>query len=336
MHAIQVPEFGGPEVLRYLPLPVPEPGAGQVRVRLHAVGVNPADTYIRSGTYAFFTPELPYTPGFDGAGVVDAVGAGATGVAPGDPVFVAALGTPGCSGTYAELVVADAAAVHPLPSRLSYGQGAAVGVPCVTAWRALFQKARLQPGETVLIHGASGGVGVPATQLASDAGAVVVGTAGTAEGAEVVRGAGADHVLDHSAPGYLDELAAVTGGRGVSVIVEMLADVNLERDLEVLAVGGRVVVVGSRGRLEFTPRLTMRKEATVLGTALWNASPAETSTALAAVAAKLRTGALDPVVGEELPLREAAAAHRRILEPGARGKLILAPDGQPQAPVALT
>lgn len=329
MHAIQVPEFGGPEVLRYLALPVPEPGPGQVRVRLHAVGVNPADTYIRTGTYAFFTPELPYTPGFDGAGVVDAVGpgAGAGGVAPGDRVFVAALGTPGCSGTYAELAVADAAAVHPLPSRLSFGQGAAVGVPCVTAWRALFQKARLQPGETVLIHGASGGVGVPATQLASDAGAVVVGTAGTAEGAEVVRRAGADHVLDHSAPGYLDELEAITGGRGVPVIVEMLADVNLERDLEVLAVGGRVVVVGSRGRLEFTPRLTMRKEATVLGTALWNASPAETSSALAAVAAKLRTGALDPVVGEELPLGEAAAAHRRVLEPGARGKLVLVPDG---------
>ena len=268
--------------------------------------------------------------------MVDAVGADAGAAAPGDRVFVAALGTPGCSGTYAELAVADAAAVHPLSSRLSYGQGAAVGVPCVTAWRALFQKARLQPGETVLIHGASGGVGVPATQLASDAGAVVIGTAGTAEGAQVVRGAGADHVLDHSAPGYLDELAAITGGRGVSVIVEMLADVNLERDLEVLAVGGRVVIVGSRGRLEFTPRLTMRKEATVLGTALWNASPAETSSALAAVAAKLRTGALDPVVGEELPLREAAAAHRRILEPGARGKLILVPDGEPQAPVALT
>jgi NADPH:quinone reductase len=325
VHAIQVSEFGGPEVLRYRALPAPEPGAGQVRVRLHAIGVNPADTYIRTGTYAFFTPELPYTPGFDGAGVVDAVGAGVAGTAPGDRVFVAALGTPGCSGTYAELAVVDAAAVHPLPAGLSYGQGAAVGVPCVTAWRALFQKARLQPGETVLIHGASGGVGVPATQLASDVGAVVVGTAGTAAGAEVVRGAGADHVLDHSAPGYLDELADITGGRGVSAVVEMLADVNLERDLEALAVGGRVVVVGSRGRLEFTPRLTMRKEATVLGTALWNASPAETASALAAVAAKLRTGALRPVVGEELPLREAAAAHRRILEPGARGKLVLVP-----------
>jgi NADPH:quinone reductase len=326
VHGIQVSEFGGPEVLRYRELPAPEPGDGQVRVRMHAVGVNPADTYIRTGTYAFFTPELPYTPGFDGAGVVDAVGAGVDGVGQGDRVFVGALGTPGWSGAYAELTVADAAAVHPLPSTLSYAQGAAVGVPCVTAWRALFQKAGLQPGETVLIHGASGGVGVPATQLASDAGAEVIGTAGSAAGAEVVRDAGASHVLDHSAPGYLDELPDLTGGRGVAVVVEMLADVNLEQDLGVLAARGRVVVVGSRGRLEFTPRLTMIKEATVMGTALWNASEAETASALAAVAAKLRSGALRPVVGEELPLGEAAAAHRRILEPGAHGKLILVPD----------
>jgi NADPH2:quinone reductase len=201
-----------------------------------------------------------------------------------------------------------------------------VGVPCVTAWRALFQKAGLRPGETVLIHGASGGVGVPATQLASDAGAVVIGTAGSAAGAEVVRDAGASHVLDHSAPGYLEQLPDLTGGRGVSVVVEMLADVNLEQDLGILAIGGRVVVVGSRGRLEFTPRLTMIKEATIMGTALWNASESETTSALSAVAAKLRSGVLRPVVGEELPLREAAAAHRRILEPGARGKLILVPD----------
>jgi NADPH:quinone reductase len=254
------------------------------------------------------------------------VGSGVDAVGPGDPVFVGALGTPGCSGAYAELAVVDAAAVHPLPSTLSYGQGAAVGVPCVTAWRALFQKAGLQPGETVLIHGASGGVGVPATQLAADAGAVVIGTAGSAAGAEVVRRAGAGHVLDHSAPGYLEELSGITGGRGVSVVVEMLADVNLEQDLGVLAVGGRVVIVGSRGRLEFTPRLTMIKEAAVMGTALWNASEAETASALAAVAAKLRSGTVRPVVGEELPLREAATAHRRILEPGAHGKLILVPD----------
>jgi NADPH:quinone reductase len=318
MHAIRVSRFGPEDVLEYTEVADPAPAAGQVRVRLHAAGVNPADTYIRTGQYAFFTPDLPYTPGFDGAGVVDAVGAGVTSPAPGERVFVSSLGSPGFSGAYAELAVANAADVHPLPSALSFAQGAAVGVPCITAWRALFQKAGLQPGETVLIHGASGGVGIPATQLARDAGAVVIGTAGTEAGADLVRAAGAHAVLDHHADGYLDQIAGK-----VSVVIEMLADVNLVRDLEVLAPRGRVVVVGSRGSIDFTPRLTMRKEAAVLGTALWNATPAEKATALAAVAAKLRSGVLQPVVGAEMPLLDAAEAHRRVLAPGSRGKLVL-------------
>lgn len=319
MHAIRVEQFGDADVLEYTEVPDPEPAAGQVRVRLHAAGVNPADTYIRTGQYAFFTPELPYTPGFDGAGVVDAVGEGVTGLSPGDRVFVSSLGTPGFSGAYAELAVTAAADVRPLPDSLTFQQGAAVGVPCATAWRALFCKAALRPGETVLIHGASGGVGIPATQLARDAGATVIGTAGTPEGAVLVRAAGAHHVLDHTADGYLDELAELAP----DVIVEMLADVNLVHDLEILAPHGRIVVVGSRGSLDFTPRLTMRKEATIHGTALWNATPAESAATLAAVSAKLASGTLAPVVGEELPLRDAAEAHRRVLAPGTRGKLVL-------------
>jgi NADPH2:quinone reductase len=319
-----VSEFGSEDVLEYASMPVPEPAAGQVRVRVRAAGVNPADTYVRTGTYAFYKPALPYTPGFDGAGDVDAVGPGVTGLAPGDRVLVNALG-PVSTGTYAESVVADAGTVHPLPDSLSYSQGAAVGVPCVTAWRALFQKADLRPGETVLIHGASGGVGLPATQLAHDAGVVVIGTAGSAAGADLVRAAGADHVLDHSAPGYLDEVLRITDGLGVPVIVEMLANENLERDLGVLALGGRIVIVGSRGELAFTPRLTMLKEATILGTALWNAAPADNAAALAAVTRKLAEGSLQLVVGTELPLRDAAQAHRQILESHAHGKMVLIP-----------
>jgi NADPH2:quinone reductase len=324
MQGIRVSEFGSEDVLAYVSMPAPEPAEGQVRVRTRAVGVNPADTYIRTGTYAFYKPELPYTPGFDGAGEVDAVGPGVSGLVPGDRVLVSALGS--STGTYAESVVADAGAVHPLPDSLSYSQGAAVGIPCVTAWRALFQKAGVRAGETVLIHGASGGVGLPATQLAHDAGAVVIGTAGSAAGAELVRAAGADQVLDHSSPGYLDEVMRITDGVGVAVIVEMLANENLERDLGVLAMRGRVVVVGSRGEIAFTPRLTMIKEATILGTALWNAAEEETSAALAAVAGKLAEGVIDPMVGIELPLRDAAEAHRRILQAPARGKLVLLPD----------
>ncbi|GAA5701616.1 quinone oxidoreductase [Streptomyces avermitilis] len=326
MYGIQASEFGSEDVLAYTELAAPQPRAGQARVRMHAAGVNPADTYIRSGTYEFFRPDLPYTPGFDGAGVVDQVGAGVDTVKPGDRVFVAALGTPGCTGTYAELAVADAAAVRPLPSSLSFAQGAAIGVPCVTAWRALFQRARLQPGETVFIHGASGGVGLHATQLAHAAGAVVIGSASTPAGADLVRTAGAAHVLDHGSAGYLDELTRITDGRGPSVIIEMAAHLNLERDLTVLATAGRVVIVGSRGSLDFTPRLAMVKEATILGLALWNATPAETADALTGVAARLHEGSLVPVVGNTLPLREAAAAHRQVLEHGTRGKLVLIPE----------
>lgn len=322
MYGIRVSEFGSEDVLEYVSMPVPDPDAGQVRVRIRAVGVNPADTYVRTGMYAFYKPPLPYTPGFDGAGEVDAVGPGVTGLAPGDRVLVSALG-PTSTGTYAECVVADAEAVHPLPDSLSYSQGAAVGVPCVTAWRALFQKADLGAGETVLIHGASGGVGIPATQLAHAAGAVVIGTAGSEAGAELVRAAGADHVLDHRSPGYLDEVRHITDGQGVPVIIEMLANENLERDLGVLAMRGRIVVVGSRGEIAFTPRLTMLKEATILGTALWNATPAETTAALTAVAEKLSDGIINPIVGTELPLHDAARAHRQILQSRAHGKMVL-------------
>ena len=184
-------------------------------------------------------------------------------------------------------------AVHPLPAALSFGQGAAVGIPCLTAWRALFQKARLKPGETVPIHGASGGVGIHATQLAHDAGAMVIGTAGSSTGANLVRAAGAQHVVDHSKPGYLDELAQITDGHGVSVIIEMQADINLEQDLHTLAIYGRVVIVGSRGSLDFTPRLTMLKEAIIQGTALWYATTQEAAEALTAVAAGLNTESSD-------------------------------------------
>lgn len=324
MYGIRVSEFGSEDVLSYVSMPEPEPGPGQVRVRIRAAGVNPADTYIRTGTYAFFKPALPYTPGFDGAGDVDAVGPGVTELAPGDRVLVHALG-PVSTGTYAESMVADAGTVHPLPASLSYGQGAAAGVPCVTAWRALFQKAGLRPGETVLIHGASGGVGLPATQLAHAAGAIVIGTAGSSAGAELVRAVGADYVLDHSAPNYLDEVLRITRGHGVPVIIEMLANENLERDLGVLSVGGRIVIVGSRGEISFTPRLTMLKEANVLGTALWNATPTETAEALAAVTKRLAEGAIHLVVGTELPLNDAKQAHRQILQSRAQGKMVLVP-----------
>src|SRR5262245_40840614 len=174
MKAIRVTQFGGPEVLRVEEVAEPRPGAGQVLVRVQAVGVNPVDTYIRSGAYAR-KPELPYTPGTDAAGTVAAVGEGVTTVSAGDRVYTSGTVT----GAYAEIAVAEVSQVHPLPEKASFPQGAAVNVPYATAYRALFQRARGQAGETVLVHGASGGVGIASVQLAVAAGMTVYGTAGT-------------------------------------------------------------------------------------------------------------------------------------------------------------
>lgn len=323
MYAVRMQAFGGPEVLEYTQVPDPELGPGQVRVALKAAGVNPAEAYIRTGTYAFFKPAFPYVPGFDGAGTVAEVSSDVTGFAVGDRVYVSSILSADRSGTYAEQVVCDGDGVHPLPDSLTYEQGAAVGVPCTTAYRALFQRARLQPGETVLIHGAAGGVGSAAVQLAAAAGAVVIGTASSPAGRELAARAGASHVLDHSDPEHMATLADITGGKGVNAIVEMLADKNLVTDLQALAMFGRVVVVGSRGALEFAPRLTMAKDTDVRGMALWNTPPSEWVAAAQGVADALASGGLKPIVGPTYPLAEAAAAQRDILEHRAAGKMVL-------------
>ena len=322
MKASQMQAFGGPEVLQLQEVAEPVPGKNEVRVRLYAAGVNPSEAYIRTGTYQY-VPELPYTPGFDGAGVVDAVGEGVERVKVGDRVFVAALPAEKNTGTYAEKVVCDADAVHPLPDFISFEQGAALGVPALTAYRALFQRAKIKPGETVLIHGASGGVGTLAVQMASGIGAKVIGTASTSEGKELVKEAGALHAIDHLTDDSLDEVRALTNGKGPDVIIEFLANVNLENDLKVLASYGRIVVVGNRGTLEFNPRLTMKKEADIYGMNLFNAREDEYNESLQGVAAFLKIGLIKPVVGDRLPLSEAKKAHEQILTKKSRGKMIL-------------
>jgi len=320
MKVIRVHEFGGPEVLRLEDVEAPRAGAGQVVVRVRAVGVNPVDTYIRSGAYAV-KPALPYTPGMDAAGEVESVGEGVTRVRVGDKVYTAGS----LSGTYAELALCAEEQVHGLPERVSFAEGAGVYTPYATAYRALFQRARALPGETVLVHGASGGVGTAAVQLARAAGLLVVGTAGTEEGRRHVSEQGAQHVLDHRAEGYLEQLSSLTGGRGVDVVLEMLANVNLDRDLEILARGGRVVVVGSRGRVEIDPRRAMSRDAAILGMSLVFTPPQELEGIHAALRAGLEAGTLRPVVGRELPLAEGPRAHEEVLRPGARGKIVLIP-----------
>jgi NADPH2:quinone reductase len=305
-------------VLQYEDVPDLEPGEQQVLVHLTAIGVNPVDTYLRSGNYPV-KPQLPYTPGSDAAGVVHQVGEGVTRVKAGERVYVA--GT--LSGAYAEYALCEQAQVHTLPQNLTDGQGAAVGVPYATAYRALFMRAKAMPGETLLIHGASGGVGIAATQLARAAGLTVIGTGGTEEGRQLVTNQGAQYVLDHHAQDFTEQLMSLTEGRGVDLILEMLANVNLGTDLNLLAKYGRVVIVGSRGPVQIDPRATMGRDASILGMTLMNVSPAELSSIHAALGAGLENGTLRPVIGQEIPLSEAARAHQAVLEPGARGKLIL-------------
>jgi NADPH2:quinone reductase len=320
MRAIRVEQFGGPDVLRVADVPDPKPAPGQVVVRLHAAGVNPYEAYIRVGKYARL-PELPYTPGSDGAGVVEALGDGVTTVAPGARVYVAASGPR--FGTYAERIACDASWVHPLPDAVSFAQGAAIGVPAATAYRSLVIRGAARAGETVLVHGASGGVGLAAVQLARGLGLRVIGTAGSEAGVDAVRKSGADHVLSHREEGHISRVSTLTGGKGVDLVLEMLANVNLDADLGLLAPKGRVVVIGNRGRVEIDPRQAMTKEAAILGTTLWATTPDEYRQTHAALGAALATGVLNPTVGRELPLEAAPEAHRAILEDSAAGKIVL-------------
>ena len=320
MKAIRVKEFGGPEVLRIEEVPDLKPGPEQVVVRIHAAGVNPVDTYIRTGTYAK-KPSLPYTPGTDGAGTVESVGAGVMRFSRGDRVYLAGS----TSGTYAEKALCEEWLVFPLPAHVSFAQGAAVHVPYATAYRALFQRAHAKAGETVLVHGASGGVGVAAVQLARAAGLRVVGTAGSERGMKLAKAEGAHDAIDHKTADHFEKALALTNGRGYDIILEMLANVNLGGDLTILARGGRTVVIGSRGAVEVNPRDTMTRDAAILGVALLIISPEDLKSAHAAIVAGLENKTLRPVVGQEIPLAEAPRAHAAVLEPGAYGKIVLVP-----------
>lgn len=316
MKAIRVHQFGGPEVLRLEDVPDPKPGPGQVLIRARAIGVNPVETYIRGGANPKLS--LPYTPGSDAAGEVIAVGEG-VGIKPGARIYTS--GT--LSGAYAELILCNATDAHPLPDRLSFSQGAGINIPFATAYRALFQRARLVAGETVLIHGGTGGVGTAAVQLARNAGLQTIATAGTDKGAELIRRLGAHHVVNHREPNYLSRIMDLTGGRGVDAILEMLANVNLGHDLGLLALYGRVVVIGSRGKVEIDARNAMTRDADIRGMLLFNTPPHEKASIHAALGAGFANGTLTPIVNQELPLAEAAKAHELIMSPGAHGKIIL-------------
>jgi NADPH2:quinone reductase len=320
MKAIRVHTFGEPEVMQLEDVSGLVPGPSEVVVKLHAIGVNPVDTYIRLDLHSSDLA-LPYTPGLDGAGVISAVGSRVKHRQVGQRVYVAWS----ISGTYAEEVLCSEFQTHPLPDNISFGQGAAIGVPYGAAFRALFQRAHAVAGETVLIHGASGGVGIAAVQLARAAGLRVIGTAGTEPGKALVLSQGAHHVLNHRDKDYLEQLREYTCGKGVDVILEMLANLNLDHDLGVMAKGGRIAVIGSRGRVEIDPRSAMGQEANILGVTLYNATAMELASMHAAFVEGLGNKTVRPIVSRELALADAAAAHHAVMETSTLGKIVLIP-----------
>ncbi len=314
--AIVVRAFGGPEELRLEEWPEPSAGPGEVVVALAAVGVNPVDAYIRSGAYANL-PTLPYVPGTDGAGSVRAVGEGVQRLRVGDRVYVHAQG-----GAYAEAVAVPEARAWALPAAVEFEQGAAIGVPYLTAQRALFRVGHARAGEWCLVRGASGGVGVAAVQFASALGMRVIATASTDAGR---RRALADGAV--AAFGHEDDVAIrdTTGGRGVDLILEMAAHQSLAADLGLVAAEGRVVVIGSRGPIEINPRALMQSEASVTGVMLHRAGPEDLLAGHAAIGEGLRSGRLRPAVDRTWPLGHAPAAHEAVLQGGKVGKIVLLP-----------
>jgi len=320
MKAIQVKQFGPPHVLQIHEVANLSPGPHEVIVQIKAAGVNPVETYIRSGDYAKL-PALPWTPGSDGAGDVVAIGSEVTQWNIDDRVYISGSK----SGTYAEFARCDQDQLQPLPVNVDYAAGACLSVPYATAHHALFGKARAQKRETVLIHGASGAVGLAAVQLAKAAGLIVIGTASTAEGANLIEEQGADHIYNHHHPDYRQEILGTNCGRGVDIILEMRADVNLGHDLRLLAMHGRVVIIGSRGEVEINPRDAMARDAIIYGMLLFNASEEERKSTFAALNAGLENGTLKPVIRETLPLAEAARAHELVMQSGAAGNIILQP-----------
>jgi len=318
MKAIVVREFGAPDVLKLEETADLEPNENQILVKIEAAGVNPVDTYVRQGNHAT-APPLPFTPGKDGSGIVESVGANVSKVKTGERVYLANS----VSGTYAEFALAEENQVYKLPDNASFEQGACLSVPYATSFWALFDKGKPQKGETILVHGASGGVGIAAIQHAKHFGLTVIGTASSDEGKNLIREQGADFVFDHGEKGYLDQILEATNGSGVDIILEMLANVNLQNDLDIVAKKGRIVVIGNRGEITINPRSIMNKDATIRGFSLHTLSDAELAEVHAAIYEGLEGGWLDPIVGKTFDLKDAAQAHRAVIEEKAFGKIIL-------------
>lgn len=334
MTQVQAKRFGGPEVLETVEVPTPKPAAGQVLVRVLAASVNFADVMRRRASPYPFPTQLPFVPGSEVAGVVEALGAGVEGPPVGTAVF-AVVGRDG-SGGYAQFALAEAPQVIPLPPGLEPQVACGLVVAGATAVLALKEVARLQSGERVLIHAAAGGVGSFAVQMARVMGAEVFGTASTGDKRGVAARLGAKATFDSTAGDWPEQVLAATGGKGVDVILEISGGESLERGLRCLAPFGRVVVVGAASgqphRLSapaldawlLNPALNQSVHAFNLGL-FFGLKPDAAQRAIGALLDAGMTGALRVERGGVFPLADAGRVHRALEARQTMGKLVLTP-----------
>ncbi|MDX1604746.1 MAG: NAD(P)H-quinone oxidoreductase [Candidatus Competibacterales bacterium] len=323
MTAIEIGEPGGPGVLRATQRPVPRPQAGEVLIEVAVAGVNRPDCLQRAGRYAP-PPDASDLPGLEVAGRVVAVGVGVDDWRTGDPVCALVHG-----GGYAEYCVAPGGQCLPLPAGFDMAQAAALPENHFTVWTNVFDRGRLCAGETLLVHGGASGIGTTAIQLARALGAQVIATAGGKRKVAVCRELGADRAVDYREEDFVEAVKAFTEGRGADVILDMVGGDYLARDLEVLAVDGRLVLIaflrGSRVSLDLAPLMVRRQ--TITGSTLRPQS-IEAKTAIARALREtvwplLAAGTVRPVIDRILPLAEAARAHE-IMEANENiGKLLL-------------
>lgn len=323
MTAIEISEPGGPEVLKPVSRPVPTPGHGEVLVKVAAAGVNRPDIVQRQGFYPA-PPGASDLPGLEIAGTVVDMGAGVTGLSKGDKVCALVAG-----GGYAEYCLADAPLVMPVSKGLSLEEAAALPETFFTVWTNVFDRARLQAGETFLIHGGTSGIGTTAIQLAHVFGARVFATAGSAEKCAACERLGAERGINYRDEDFVAVTQKLTEGRGVDVILDMVGGPYVERNIKALAMEGRLVNIaflqGSKVDVNLLP--LMLKRLTLTGSTLRPRSLEEKATIAEALRAKvwplLDAGRVAPVMDSTFPLVEAAAAHARMEESAHIGKIVL-------------
>jgi NADPH:quinone reductase-like Zn-dependent oxidoreductase len=321
MKAMRAHQLGGPEQLKLEDAPDPQAQAGQVMLRVRAAGINPADLVRLSGRLQ--PVSLPYVPGMDVSGEVESLGPGVSHLKKGDRVFGRAL-----TGGYAEKTCLNVAEAFPLPSNLSFEEGAAIPIPFFTAYQALHNKAAVKSGETVLVSAGGGGVGVAAIQLARIAGARVITTVGSREKAERVTALGANVAVNYKEQDFVAEVQKFTSQKGIDVIIENVAADNLAKDFVALAPRGRIVVIGTgtgkAADASFPVFAALSKDATMYGMSLINAGAAIPEMA-ATLGRLFADGKIKAVVSKSYPLADASRAMEDLLASKVFGKLVLIP-----------